>query len=58
MQLCKSWTQIEKDGKAYVLGAGYYSHSKRNMVVNLVRGAVAHFNTVIKNGGTRNIYSR
>lgn len=34
---------VEKDGKKYVIGCGYYPHSKEDAVVSLVRGAVSRF---------------
>jgi signal transduction histidine kinase len=42
---------VEKDGKKYAIGCGFYPHSKRDAVVNLVNGAVAHFNEVVARGG-------
>lgn len=36
--------EVKKDGITYVVGAGYYPHSKRDAVVNLVKGAAALFN--------------
>lgn len=38
---------LVKDEKAYVLGCGYYPHSKEDLVQNLVKGAVTLFNTAI-----------
>jgi cytochrome c len=38
----------EKSGKRYLIGAGYYSHSKPDSVVNLVKTAVSMFNDKIK----------
>ena len=35
---------VEKDGKPYLVGAGYYPHSKSDAVINLVKGAVTYFN--------------
>ncbi len=43
--------QVEKDKKTYVIGAGYYPHSKSSAVVNLVKSAVAHFDEALKNQG-------
>jgi cytochrome c len=31
---------VEKEGKEFILAAGYYPHSKQDTVVNLVKGAV------------------
>jgi len=42
--------EVKKDGETYVVGSGYYPHSKVDAVVNLVKGAVALFNEVIKQG--------
>lgn len=36
--------EVSKDGQTYVVGSGYYPHSKPDAVVNLVRGAVGFFN--------------
>jgi len=36
--------EVKKDGITYVIGSGYYPHSKHDAVVNLVKGAVAFFN--------------
>ena len=41
---------VEKEGKAYVVGSGYYPHSKEEAVVNLVKGSVALFNSIKKQG--------
>lgn len=41
---------VSKDNKHYVLGAGFYSHSKKDSVVNLVKSAVLFFKNVIKRG--------
>lgn len=40
---------VEKEGKAYVVGSGFFPHSKEESVVNLVKGGVALFNQVKKN---------
>lgn len=40
-----------KDGKEYLLGAGYYPHSKRDIVTGLVKAAVAYFNEVVHEKG-------
>jgi len=42
--------EVVKDAQTYVIGAGYYPHSKQDAVVGLVKGAVALFYDVIKNG--------
>jgi signal transduction histidine kinase len=42
---------VEKDGKKYALGCGFYPHSKRDAVINLVNGAVSHFTDVMERGG-------
>lgn len=40
-----AWIQkVVKNGKVYVMGAGYYSHEKEESVVNIVKAAVALFN--------------
>lgn len=44
----KSFT---KDGHEYVMGAGYYPHSKRDIVIGLVKAAVAYFTDVVINQG-------
>lgn len=36
-----------KEGKEYALGAGYYPHSKHDVVVGLVKAAVSYFNDVV-----------
>ncbi len=41
---------VEKEGKPYVIGSGFYPHSKKEAVVNLVKGGVALFNKVKKEG--------
>lgn len=40
-----------KDGKEYLVGTGYYPHSKRDIVVGLVKAAVAYFNEVVHEKG-------
>jgi len=46
-----AWIQkVVKDGRIYVMGAGYYSHSKEESVVNIVKAAVALFNVVKTRG--------
>jgi signal transduction histidine kinase len=39
--------EFVKEGKAYVVGAGYYPHSKSDAVVSLVVGAVSYFNEIV-----------
>ena len=41
---------VEKDGKKYVLGCGFYPHSKADAVVTLVRGAVSTFYSYLDRG--------
>jgi len=41
---------VNKAGKAYIIGTGYYPHSKSDTVVGLVKGAVALFNQIIGGG--------
>ena len=36
-----------KDGKEFLVGAGYYPHSKRDIVVGLVKAAASYFNDVV-----------
>ncbi len=36
--------EVKKNGESYIIGSGYYPHSKAASVVNLVKGAVALFN--------------
>jgi len=40
-----------KDGKEYLIGAGYYPHSKRDIVIGLVHAAVSYFNEVVNQKG-------
>lgn len=40
-----------KDGKEYLMGAGYYPHSKRDIVIGLVKAAVTYFNDVVISKG-------
>ena len=44
--------QVEVNGNLYVVGTGYYSHSKKSSVVGLVKGAVAKFNHAIAQGSS------
>jgi signal transduction histidine kinase len=41
---------VQKDGKEYVLGSGYYPHSKIDQVVSLVKGATSLAREFIKRG--------
>lgn len=45
--------EVIKDGSTYTFGVGYYPHSKVDAVVNLVKGAVALFNDVMKQGRSK-----
>lgn len=40
-----------KNNREYLVGAGYYPHSPRDIVVGLVRAAVAYFNEVVNEKG-------
>lgn len=42
--------EVKKDGRSYVIGCGFYPHSKSDAVVNLVKGAVALFNDLKAKG--------
>lgn len=42
---------FRKDGKDFVIGAGYYPHSKRDVVIGLVRAATSYFNDIVVNKG-------
>jgi signal transduction histidine kinase len=42
---------FKKDGKEFAVGAGYYPHSKRDVVVGLVKAAVAYFNDIVVDKG-------
>jgi signal transduction histidine kinase len=44
--------KVVKEDKEYVIGCGFYPHAKADAVVSLVKGAVAHFNEVLKQGGS------
>lgn len=41
---------VTKDGEDFILGAGFYPHSKESAVVNLVKGAVSVFNKAKEEG--------
>lgn len=43
---------VEKDGNKYVLGCGFYPHSKEDAVVTLVRGAAATFYSYLDRGAS------
>jgi signal transduction histidine kinase len=43
---------IEKDGDKYILGCGFYPHSKEDAVVTLVRGAASTFYSYIDRGAS------
>lgn len=42
--------EVQKDGATYIIGSGYYPHSKIDAVVSLVKGAVALFNETVAQG--------
>ena len=41
---------VKKDGNMYVIGAGYYPHSKKDSVITLVKGAVEVVKQDLKEG--------
>ncbi|MCA9770230.1 cache domain-containing protein [Candidatus Dependentiae bacterium] len=45
--------EVNVKGRTFVIGAGYYPHSKADAVVSLVKGAVAMFKQAMKNRGTK-----
>lgn len=46
-----AWIQkVVKDGKMYAIGSGYYSHSKEEAVINIVKAAVSLFDIVKSRG--------
>lgn len=47
--------KVMKDDKAYYLASGFYTHSERDSVVNLVKSAAAFFKNMIKQGMSSNI---
>lgn len=50
--------EIKKDNKVFVIGCGYYPHSKADAVVSLVKGAVAMFKQAMKeNRSTEEVFS-
>ncbi|RTL06890.1 hypothetical protein EKK58_04225 [Candidatus Dependentiae bacterium] len=42
--------KISKDGQDFIIGAGYYPHTKSDAVVNMVKAGVALFNETLKLG--------
>jgi hypothetical protein len=44
---------VRKDGKEFVIGSGYYPHSKEDAVVSMVRGAVALFKEIMTQGRSK-----
>jgi signal transduction histidine kinase len=42
--------RVEKGGKSYVIGCGFYPHSRSDAVVSMVRGAAAWFDKVKEEG--------
>lgn len=42
--------EVIKNDETYIIGAGFFTHSKRDAVVNLVKSAVAFFNNIVKQG--------
>lgn len=44
--------KVEKDGKIYAIGVGYYPHSKEDSVIGLVKGAASLFKRTIESGGS------
>lgn len=44
--------KVEKEGKSYVIGTGFYPHSKRASVESMVKTAVALFNNAMKHDET------
>lgn len=50
--------EVNNNGQRYMVGSGYYPHSKPDAVVNLVRGAVGFFNDSIeKKRSVANVFS-
>lgn len=46
--------ELHKDNKKYIVGVGFYPHSKEYAVINMVKGAVALFNSFVKRGAQGN----
>jgi signal transduction histidine kinase len=46
-------TEVRKEDKSYIIGCGFYPHSKPDAVVTLVKGAVALFNDIVKQGRSK-----
>ena len=44
--------EVKKNKKTYIIGCGFYPHSKKDTVINLVDGAALHFEEVMKAGGS------
>lgn len=42
--------EVKRDGKSYIIGSGYYPHSKEDAVISMVKSAVALFNQLIAQG--------
>jgi len=42
---------VKKGNKSYIIGSGFYPHSKRDAVINLVNGAVSDFQKVMDRKG-------
>jgi len=42
--------EVKKNGKAYIIGCGFYPHSKKDTVVSLVDGAATHFRQMVDEG--------
>lgn len=47
--------KVEKDGSEFVIGAGFYPHSKEDEVINLVKGAVTVFYRSLEEGNAKNV---
>jgi cytochrome c len=46
---------VEKGDRTYIIGSGYYPHSKADAVINLVQGATEYFHEIVhKQGKTVN----